>query len=93
MGAGRPPLLPSPFPRPGEGGEKQDAESPIVTAPPPGHKCRGYLTAPDESGLKSPSGGAAHSPGIYARAEVGLRVTPPEPTTHVGTHCAGPTAP
>src|SRR6185295_12891898 len=32
----------------------------------------GLGTTPDESGLKSPSGGAVHSPGIYARAEVGV---------------------
>src|SRR4051812_23071611 len=32
----------------------------------------GLGTAPDESGLKSPSGGAVHSPGIYARAKVGV---------------------
>src|SRR3954467_13275360 len=29
----------------------------------------GLVTTPDESGFKSPSGGAVHSPGIYARAE------------------------
>jgi hypothetical protein len=29
----------------------------------------GLRTTPDESGLKPPSGGAVHSPGIYARAE------------------------
>ncbi len=33
----------------------------------------GLVTTPDESGLKSPSGGAVSSPGIYARAEVLLR--------------------
>src|SRR5258706_5235299 len=32
----------------------------------------GLGTTPDESGFKSPSGGAVHSPGIYARAKVGL---------------------
>src|SRR5258707_879259 len=31
----------------------------------------GLATTPDESGLKPPSGGAVHSPGIYARAKVG----------------------
>jgi hypothetical protein len=34
----------------------------------------GLGTTPDESGLKSPSGGAVHSPGIYARAKVGQRL-------------------
>src|SRR4051812_4753818 len=32
----------------------------------------GLGTTPDESGLKSPSGGAVHSPGIHARAKVGV---------------------
>src|SRR3954470_12164589 len=44
----------------------------------------GLRTTPDESGFKSPSGGAVHSPGIYARAEAGVSMglrsirTPPE---------------
>src|SRR5260370_648339 len=44
----------------------------------------GLGTTPDESGFKSPSGGAVHSPGIYARAKVAERrgralQTPSEP--------------
>jgi RNA polymerase sigma-70 factor (ECF subfamily) len=37
----------------------------------------GLGTTPDESGLKPPSGGAVHSPGIYARARPALRWDPP----------------